>query len=60
MTIEEAREGEGRGVVYRPQPGEVEDGKIISISGPYVHVLYKGDSFPKATRPEDLEFLSHE
>lgn len=48
---------EGDWVVYRPFPGApAEDGRVVGVVDRYVHVLYKGDTTPKATDPSDLEF----
>lgn len=52
----------GRAVVYRAHPGaEPEDGVIhrVTASG-IVFVRYFGDLAPKATRPEDLTYVSKE
>ena len=58
MTLLEAADSIGAGVVYAPKYGEKEDGTIIRVSGPYVMVRYdRGD--PKATRPGDLELLEN-
>ena len=49
----------GRGVVYRGYPdSDPEDGQIVSVHAldtGMLHVLYRGDSTPKATRLADLE-----
>lgn len=59
MTIEEAEESVGRGVVYRPYPQAVpEDGEIVRVSGEYVMVRY--GSKVLATYPRDLEWLRPE
>jgi hypothetical protein len=59
MTIEQAREHIGHGVVYRSYPGaNGEDGTITSVNDSYVFVLYAGGTTPKATRPADLELLA--
>ncbi len=57
MTLTEAREAEGKRVMYtggwRP-----EYGVITSLStGAYVFVRYDGDPFSKATFPGDLELV---
>ncbi len=57
MTLDEAREAVGRGVVYRPQHGRFEDGVITSVRGAWVFVRYSGDATSRATAPEDLVFL---
>jgi hypothetical protein len=58
MTLTEAAENIGRGVVYRPYPGaQGEDGTITRVSDFHVFVHYVGDRAPKATRAEDLVFL---
>lgn len=59
MTIEEAREHVGSGVVYRPYEGaKSEDGTIVRVGTSLVFVLYAGDTTPKGTRPEDLTLLA--
>jgi hypothetical protein len=49
----------GRGVLYTPYPGaKTEDGIITSLNDEYVFVRYAGDVHSKATRYEDLRWLS--
>ncbi len=51
----------GRGVVYTTYLGKGEDGAITSFSDQFVFVHYSDQhpsSFGKATRREDLEWLS--
>lgn len=58
MTLEQARQNIGGGVVYRPFPSApAEDGTITRVSDSYVFVWYVGDRTPKATRAEDLTLL---
>jgi len=58
MTLEEARNHEGAGVVYSPGHRLAkEDGTIVRCSKAYVFVRYANGSI-KATRPEDLELLA--
>jgi hypothetical protein len=57
VTLDEARQNIGAGVVYKPYPGIAEDGDITGVNETYVLVLYVGDRRPKATRPEDLTLL---
>lgn len=64
MTLTEARDHVGAGVVYRPvdQDGYVrgalaEDGTIVRVNDTYVFVLYAGDRVPKATHPNHLTLL---
>jgi hypothetical protein len=58
MTLEEAREHTGHGVIYR-RPGQLaEDGTISSVGERLVFVLYAGDRYPKATDPADLTLLA--
>jgi len=57
MTLEEAREHIGHGVVYVPSHDKREDGTIEAVSSLYVFVHYAGDRGCKATRPEDLTLL---
>lgn len=61
MTLDEARQHIGWGVVYNPQPetyDSAEEGEIVHVGGSYVFVLYRGDRVPKATRAEDLRLLA--
>lgn len=58
MTLSEARERVGSGVVYCPYPGaQAEDGEITSVNDSYVFVRFVGDRQSKACRAHDLEFL---
>lgn len=57
MTLDEAAQAIGLGVVYTPRGGRIEDGIITSVNEHYVFVRYAGDTGSKATRPEDLELL---
>jgi hypothetical protein len=54
-SLAEAAENIGRGVVYVPEHGAREDGKIVRVNDHYVMVSYKGKV--KATRVEDLVWL---
>jgi hypothetical protein len=63
MTLEEARENVGAGVVYTStamrrgdQPMRPEDGTIERVGEEYVFVRY-GRAMVAATRAEDLELL---
>lgn len=58
MTLEDAREHIGDGVVYTPAHGAREDGVITGVSSVYVFVHYAGDRGSKATYPEDLTLLA--
>ena len=61
MTLDQAREHVGWGVVYRPHPDAApENGQIVSVNDEYVFVLYMGDRnySPKAARPSDLTLLA--
>jgi len=59
MTLDEARERIGSGVVYQSRPGApLEDGEITSVNDTYVFVRYTGDRTSKATSPGALEFLA--
>lgn len=59
ITLDEANAHIGAGVVYRPHPdARAEDGSIVRVTDFHVFVLYVGDRHPKATRPEDLTFLT--
>lgn len=61
MTLDEARKNLGKKVIYRPYKfcnSELyEYGKITSVVGRLVFVLYEGDFNSKATSPEDLELI---
>lgn len=57
MTLDEAREHVGHGVVYRSGTGLAEDGVITGV-GAVVFVRYKGDQNAKATYPGDLTLLA--
>lgn len=58
ITLEQAREKIGAGVVYRPHDGAAEDGEITSVSSRFVFVRYRGDAGAKATDPSMLDFLA--
>jgi hypothetical protein len=58
MTLEEAREHIGDGVVYLPCGGPAEDGVITSVNEHYVFARFGTDKASKATRPADLILLS--
>lgn len=66
MTLDQASEHIGHGVVYRPMrpgaggglPGDVEDGVITGVSGSHVFVRYAGDGHSKATDPAALTLLA--
>lgn len=58
MTIDEARDHVGDGVIYYPCGGPAEDGVITSVNDHYVFVRYTGDRHSKATRPADLLLLA--
>lgn len=52
------KEDIGRGVVYLDRgANRREDGTLSSYNKAYCFVLYRGDTTPKATRHEDLEWL---
>lgn len=56
MTLEEARQNVGQGVVYNPPGtrGMAEDGTIVRVSGRWVFVRYSGHIVAKATHPTTL------
>lgn len=57
--IHPTKEDTGRGVVYEPYSGaQAEDGVITSFNDVFVFVRYAGDQHSKATRREDLKWLS--
>jgi hypothetical protein len=62
VTLTEAREHIGAGVVYRPLPNApwspTEDGTITSVNERWVFVRYAGDTNSKATDPAHLTFLA--
>lgn len=74
ITLAEARDNIGRGVVYNPESGSdpvskfcvelgygrdrLEDGVITGVSGSYVFVRYASDQHSKATDPRQLTFLT--
>lgn len=60
MTLDEARERLGAGVVYHTPFTDMdnEHGFITGVSSVYVFVRFVGDNHPKATDPADLVFLS--
>ena len=57
MTLDEAREHVGAGVVYDPKYGPKEDGTIVAVSEFVVFVRYTGDVGPKGTYAKDLALL---
>ena len=59
MTLDEARNSIGAGVVYAPGYGPREDGVIVGVSSIYVFVRYQGNETPKATAPGMLTFLAN-
>jgi hypothetical protein len=54
MTLDEARDHIGHGVVYLPSGGAAEDGVIASVTASTVFVRFSGDLHAKSCRPEDL------
>jgi hypothetical protein len=58
VTLDEARDHIGHGVVYQPFRGDPEDGVITGVSGTMVFVRYRGDPAGKATHPADLTLLA--
>lgn len=60
MTLEEAREHIGEGVVYIAPHGTREDGVITGVSSQVVFVRYAGDHAPKGTYAADLTLLAAE
>ena len=64
ITLEQARDGIGRRVIYRSEAMRdgrdkriPEDGTIVRVGDQYVHVAYEGGP-QAATRPEDLDFAN--
>jgi hypothetical protein len=61
MTLEEAANAVGRGVVYRPAGAyRSEDGVITSVNDRWVFVRYGVQDGSKATDPADLTLLATE
>ena len=58
MTLDEARQNIGTGVVYEPFGGPPEDGTITGVSNCFVFVRYAGDGHSKATAAEMLTLLA--
>ena len=58
MTLDEAREHIGDGVIYKILGGHAEDGVITGVSDCFVFVQYRGDWHSKATAPELLQLLA--
>lgn len=57
MTLDEARDGIGRLVVYGGNGNTMrEEGVITSVNNSYVFVRYTGDMGSKATAAEALQF----
>jgi hypothetical protein len=54
MTLDEARDHIGHGVLYLPDGGPVEDGVIASVTSSTVFVRFSGDHHAKSCRPADL------
>jgi hypothetical protein len=60
MTLTEAREHVGDGVIYRPPFGTPEPGVISSVGTKYVFVRYGSDQFGKSTDPAALTLATPE
>jgi hypothetical protein len=63
MTLEEAREGIGRKVIYEVTPWDggypaLDEGVITSVNDHYVFVRYGSDTHSKATYPGDLRWMA--
>ena len=59
ITLDIARANVGRGVIYTAYDGAPsEQGVITSANDNYVFVRYDGDQQSKATRPEDLRWMT--
>jgi hypothetical protein len=58
MTLDEAREHVGEGVVYRTAYGKTEDRVITSVGDRWVFVRYACDQRSKATDPGMLRLLA--
>jgi hypothetical protein len=55
LTGPAARELIGGRVTYHPAGLPAEEGTITAVNGQFVFVLFDGDTYSKATRPEDLK-----
>lgn len=60
MTLQEAREHIGHGVVYRPFADSMEKGVITSVGDRWVFVRYDGWGGSKATDAAALSLLAPE
>lgn len=60
MTLDEARQHEGHGVVYQPAHGDAEEGTITSVSDRFVFVRYGSRRTSAATEPAALTLLAGE
>lgn len=58
MTLEEARDHIGHGVVYDPGHPGVEQGVITSVGFRWAFVRYGSDTHSKATDPGALTLLA--
>jgi hypothetical protein len=58
MTLDEAREHIGHGVVYTAPHGAREDGVITGVSSRVVFVRYADDQTSKGTYAADLTLLA--
>jgi ribosomal protein L35AE/L33A len=58
VTITEAQQHVGDGVVYQQPGGRVEQGVITSVGGHWVFVRYGSDTGSKATHAANLTLLA--
>lgn len=59
MTLEQAQQHIGSGVVYTaPHGSKREDGVITSVGSQFVFVRYGADRVSKATHPQNLQLLA--
>jgi hypothetical protein len=58
ITLAQARQRVGDGVVYRPDEGDPEQGVVSSVGERWVFVRYGSDSGAKATEPGMLDWLA--
>lgn len=58
MTLDEARDHIGDGVVYTNGYAAPEDGMITGVSASLVFVRFKGGLHAKGTSPADLTLLA--
>lgn len=58
LTLDHAAAHIGDTVVYATQWGRREEGVIVAVRGPWIHVRYAGDQHAKATSADQLTLLT--